>query len=117
MCIRDRSSKSGFRVFRLITRKCYCKIPHLRACLVGYYSQHSLSVNLLTRLPILVALASSAVAASYDDLIYKDKPVSYWNSNPADTEPSLQGGATIGEGPRPPQFPMFGDSNHAIVFG
>lgn len=72
-------------------------------------------MNLLTRFPILVLLASSAVAAPYDDLIYKDKPVSYWNSNPADTEPSLQGGATIGEGPRPPQFPMFGETNHAIV--
>lgn len=73
-----------------------------------------LPVNVLTRLPILVALAASATAAPYDDLIAKDKPVAYWNANPDKTKPLLHGGAEIAEGPRPPEFPDFIESNHAI---
>ena len=71
-------------------------------------------MNVLTRLPILLALAASATAASYDDLIAKDKPVAYWNANPHQPQPLRQGGAAMTEGPRPPEFPDFIESNHAI---
>jgi hypothetical protein len=74
-------------------------------------------VNALTRLPILLALATPAFGAAYDDLIANDKPIGYWNSNPTATQPLLQGGAQLGEGPRPPEFPAFTDSNHALVLG
>ncbi len=73
-------------------------------------------VNLLTRLPLLLVLAGPTFAAPYDDLIAKDKPAAYWNSNPATTQALLQGGAEIAEGPRPPEFPAFGEANHGIVF-
>lgn len=72
-------------------------------------------VNVFTRLPILLALTASAFAAPYDDLIAKDKPVAYWNSNPGVTKSLLQGGAEIGEGPRSPEYPAFGESNHALI--
>jgi hypothetical protein len=72
-------------------------------------------VNLLTRFPILTVLVSTALGAPYDDLINKDKPVAYWNSNPTTTQPLLQGGAQIGDGPRPPQFTAFAENNHALV--
>jgi len=74
-------------------------------------------VNLVTRLPLLLALAAPAFAAPYDDLIAKDKPVAYWNSNPVTTQALLQGGAQLGDGPRPPEYPAFVETNHAILLG
>jgi hypothetical protein len=59
--------------------------------------------------------ATAAVAAPYDDLIGNDKPVSYWNSNPGLTQSLLVGGAELGDGPRPPHYPKFIGSNHAVV--
>jgi hypothetical protein len=72
-------------------------------------------VNLLTRFPTLLLLALPAFASEYDDLLAKDQPVAYWSANPADTRPLLQGGAQIGAGPRPPEFPAFGQDNSALV--
>ena len=72
-------------------------------------------MNALTRLPfLLAAIASSALGDKYDELVAQDKPVAYWNSNPAATTPLLQGGAEIADGPRAPEFPDFAASNHAI---
>jgi hypothetical protein len=71
-------------------------------------------VNLPLRFSLLFALASSALAATYDDLVSKDKPIAHWNSNPGSTEPQLKAGAKLGDGPRPPEFPQFGTSNHAL---
>ncbi len=73
-------------------------------------------MNLLTRLPLLLALTASTFAAPYDALIARDKPAAHWSSNPEATEPLLQNGATITAGPRPPEFPAFGAENHAIDF-
>jgi hypothetical protein len=65
---------------------------------------------------LLLALSIPAFGgANYDELVAKDKPVAHWTSNPTLTEPLLQGGATLGEGPRPPEYPDFGTSNHALV--
>jgi len=72
-------------------------------------------MNPLLRLLPLIALSSSAFAGGYDDLVAKDKPVRHWSANPQVTQPLLQGGAEIGEGPRPPAYPQFIASNHAIV--
>ena len=72
-------------------------------------------MNSLLRLLPLLALSASAFAAGYDDLIAKDKPVRHWSSNPQATQPLLQGGAEIGEGPRPPAYPQFIAGNHGIV--
>ena len=38
----------------------------------------------------------------------------HWNSNPYATAAILQGGAEVADGPRPPEFPQFITSNHAI---
>ncbi len=73
-------------------------------------------VNLFTRLPLFLTLAVPAFAAPYDDLITQDKPAAYWNSNPATTQALLEAGAEITEGPRPPEFPAFGETNHAVAF-
>jgi hypothetical protein len=72
-------------------------------------------VNRLSLLPLLVAITVPAFGSPYDDLITRDKPAGYWNANPTATEPLLKGGAELGEGPRPPQFPAFAESNHALV--
>lgn len=64
---------------------------------------------------LLLVVTASAFAARYDDLINKDKPAAYWNSNPSQTEALLQGGAKSAEGPRPPEFPDFVGSNHSIA--
>ncbi len=74
-------------------------------------------MNVPSRLPILLALAASAFASPYDDLVGKDKPVAHWTSNPALTKSLLQAGAELGDGPRPPEYPPFGDTNHAIILG
>ncbi|MEI9895976.1 MAG: hypothetical protein WDN28_19430 [Chthoniobacter sp.] len=37
------------------------------------------------------------------------------SSNPELTKPLLQGGADLGDGPRPPAYPQFGATNHALV--
>ncbi len=74
-------------------------------------------MNVLSRLPVLLALTASALASPYDDLVGKDKPVAHWASNPALTQSLLQGGAELGAGPRPPEYPGFGDTNHAIILG
>ena len=74
-------------------------------------------VNLFARLPILLALTGSALASPYDDLVAKDKPVAHWSSNPALTQSLLQAGAELGDGPRPPEYPGFGATNHAITLG
>jgi hypothetical protein len=71
-------------------------------------------VNALTRFPLLFVLAGSAFAGTYDDLVQKDKPITHWNANPANTQSLLTGGAELGEGPRPPEFPQFGETNHAL---
>jgi hypothetical protein len=63
----------------------------------------------------LLALLAPAWSAPYDELIAKDKPVAHWNSNPTVTQPLLQNGAELGEGPRPPLYPQFTTSNHALV--
>ena len=55
------------------------------------------------------------MAGSYDDIIAKDKPVKHWSSNPEATQPLLVGGAEIAEGPRPPEYPQFIPTNHAVV--
>ena len=68
------------------------------------------------RFPALLALAATAAAAPYDELVSKDQPVAHWTSNPALTQALLQGGAGLGEGPRPPEFALFGAENHAVVF-
>lgn len=68
-------------------------------------------------LPLLFVLAAPAFGAPYDDLIAKEKPAAYWNSNPATTQALLKNGAEIGDGPRAPEYPAFGDSNHAILLG
>ncbi len=65
---------------------------------------------------LLFACAAPAFAASYDDLIAKDKPIEHWSANPAKTESLLQDGAKIVPGPRPPQHPQFGAENHGIAF-
>jgi hypothetical protein len=64
---------------------------------------------------VLLLPAITAVCGPYDELVAKDKPVAHWNSNPALTEPLLEFGATLGDGPRPPEFPEFVEANHAIV--
>ena len=71
-------------------------------------------VNLLLRFLTLAALSTPAFAGSYDDLIAKDKPLAHWNSNPEASQPFLQGGAQIVDGPRPPEFPQFIATNHAL---
>lgn len=72
-------------------------------------------MNVPARLSILLAFtAASALAAGYDDILQKDKPIAHWNSNPQLTQALLRGGATIDEGPRPPEFPQFGAENHGI---
>lgn len=71
-------------------------------------------MNLLLRLFLPVALTTSAFAGSYDDLIAKDKPVAHWNANPEASKSLLQAGAQIVEGPRPPEFPQFNETNHAL---
>ena len=71
-------------------------------------------MNPLFRFLALLALTASAYASGYDDLIAKDKPITHWSSNPTVTQPLLQGGAEIAEGPRPPAYPQFPTSNHAI---
>ncbi|MEP6670543.1 MAG: DUF1553 domain-containing protein [Chthoniobacter sp.] len=72
-------------------------------------------MNLILRLLAPVALSASAFAAGYDDLVTKDKPIAHWNSNPEATKPLLQGGADLGDGPRPPAYPQFGESTHALA--
>ena len=72
-------------------------------------------MNLLLRFFVPFVLSASAFAAGYDDLIAKDKPIAHWSSNPQATEPLLRGGAELGEGPRPPAYPQFIASNHALV--
>lgn len=73
-------------------------------------------MNALLRFPCLLAILAvpAAIASNYDDLVAKDKPLAHWTSNPEQTEALLQNGATIGGGPRPPEFPDFGPTNHAI---
>ena len=72
-------------------------------------------MNLLSRILLSLTLSASALAASYDDIIAKDKPIAHWSSNPQATEPLLRGGAELGEGPRPPLYPQFIATNHALV--
>lgn len=72
-------------------------------------------VNPLLRFLVPLALSTSAFAASYDELVAKDKPIAHWSSNPQVTTPLLCSGAEIGEGPRPPAYPQFTASNHALV--
>lgn len=83
--------------------------------LCGVVSAIILPVKVLTRLPIFLALAASTFASPYDDLVAKDKPAAHWGSAPALTQSLLQSGATLGNGPRPPEYPSFGDTNHAII--
>ena len=64
----------------------------------------------------LLALATSALAEGYDDLIAASHPVEHWTANPARVQPLLFGGAESVTGPRPPEFPQFGATNHAIGF-
>ncbi len=64
---------------------------------------------------LIVCAATSLLAGTYDTLVAKDQPVAHWTSNPALTTSLLSGGAEIGEGPRPPRYPAFNGSNHAIV--
>lgn len=71
-------------------------------------------VNPLLRFLTLAALTSPAFAGSYDDLIAKDKPLAHWNSNPETSKPFMQGGIQISEGPRPPEYPQFIATNHAL---
>jgi hypothetical protein len=73
-------------------------------------------VNLLVRLFFGLLLSASAIAGSYDELVARDKPIRHWTSNPQITQPLLIGGAEIAEGPRPPEFPQFIASNHAVAF-
>jgi len=83
------------------------------------FSPTLLPVNPLTRLPSLLLLVCSVPAwagGTYDDMVAKDKPAAYWTASPEETKPLLQNGATITEGPRPPEFPDFPESNHAIDF-
>jgi hypothetical protein len=72
-------------------------------------------VNLFLRLLVPLTFAASALAGSYDDIIAKDKPIAHWSSNPQATEPLLREGAALGDGPRPPEYPQFIASNHALV--
>jgi hypothetical protein len=98
-----------------------------RACFPGVFgilcARLFRPMNLLPRLLLpafvlpLLASATAALAAPYDELIAKDKPAAYWNSSPAATQALLQGGAQLGEGPRPPEYPAFGEGNHAILLG
>jgi hypothetical protein len=74
-------------------------------------------VKSFTRLPLLLLAATPAFGAAYDDLIAKDAPAAYWNSNPAATQALLRGGAETGAGPRPPEFPLFVENNHALLLG
>ncbi|MEQ1861014.1 MAG: DUF1553 domain-containing protein [Chthoniobacteraceae bacterium] len=70
-------------------------------------------MNRLTLL--LLPLAACSLASTYDGIVAKDKPVAHWTSNPGLTKSLLTGGATLGDGPRPPEFPDFGTTNHSIV--
>jgi hypothetical protein len=64
---------------------------------------------------LLLFPTGNAFAGPYDEIVAKDKPVAHWSSNPALTQPLLKFGATLGDGPRPPEFPDFIEGNHAIV--
>ena len=72
-------------------------------------------MNPLFRFLALLALTAPVFAASYDELVAKDKPVAHWSSNPTATQPLLKGGAEIADGPRPPAYPQFLTGNHAIA--
>ena len=87
------------------------------ACVAGYSGATSLVVKLLARFPLLLLAAAPAFGAPYDDIIGKDKPAAYWNSNPAATQALLRAGAELGDGPRPPEYPQFIETNHAVLLG